>query len=58
MKFLFALLALAFSSCAATKVTERKAVPPRGSGDQTDMPWSVPGEGSSQGAFQGMGEGR
>jgi len=58
MKLLLSFLSLALFSCASNNVAEeRKAVPPPGS-DDSNMPWNVPGEGSSQGAFQGMNEGR
>ena len=57
MKTFLSFLSLALFSCASNKVDERKAVPPPGS-DDSNMPWNVPGEGSSQGAFQGMNEGR
>ncbi|MDB4296123.1 hypothetical protein N9940_00845 [bacterium] len=57
MKFLLPLFSLALFSCAGTQVAERKPVPPKGS-DDSSMPWNTPGEGSSQGAFQGLSEGR
>ncbi|MDA8968436.1 hypothetical protein N9124_00995 [bacterium] len=57
MKFLLPLLSFVLFSCASNQVAERKPVPPKGS-DDSSMPWNTPGEGSSQGAFQGLSEGR
>jgi hypothetical protein len=58
MKLLLSFLSLALFSCSSNQVGVRKAVPPPGSDETSNMPWNVPGEGSSQGAFQGMSEGR
>ncbi len=59
--FLLALIAIAssaFASCAATKVAERKGIPPLGS-EASNIPWNDPGQGTQGGgALGGLLEGR
>ena len=56
---LLALLSLVISSCASTKVAERRPVPPKGS-DESSKPWNDPSlsPNAGGGMLGGLMEGR